>query len=152
MIKKSLLVLLGIFFIFILLTGCTSQQTSKSEELIGTWKLRSCEYKGKNGTFHPFGQEPLGYLIYDKSGYMSGIITRKDRNNATSGAYNGYSGKFEVLEGKIVHHIEVSYHPDWTGRSLDRFYKLDGNTLTLTTPEAESSLGVGTLVWEKVKP
>jgi len=55
---------------------------------------------------------------------------------------------------KVIHHVDISWNQSWTGTDLVRFYKLDGNTLTITTARAQSVIdgeeGQFILVWEKV--
>ena len=56
---------------------------------------------------------------------------------------------------KVVHHVDISWNQCWTGTDLVRFYKLDGNTLIITTARAQSAFdgeeGVFILVWDKVQ-
>ena len=64
-----------------------------------------------------------------------------------------YGGKYDVSPGKVVHHIE------WSGRRLGtdqvKFYKIDGDTLTLTTEPNKSPIdgrdGIGILTFARVR-
>jgi hypothetical protein len=51
--------------------------------------------------------------------------------------------------------VDISWNEAWTGTDQVRFYKLDGNILTITTAPNKSPIdgreGRGVLVWEKVK-
>jgi hypothetical protein len=42
-----------------------------SEKFIGTWKLVSFEMRSADGVTYPFGNDPVGYLMYNDEGYMS---------------------------------------------------------------------------------
>jgi len=137
--------------------------------ILGTWKLFSFEYRANDGThFSPYGKDPQGILIYDKSGYMSGIMSKNNRLNSSleliqsipaneknllSYGFVSYSGKFEMLEDKIVHHVEVSFFPNWIGEPLDRYYKFDDKKLILSTPAVnfEGKDFIGYIVWERGK-
>ena len=137
-------------------------------EITGTWKLKSFESRSKDGdVFYPFGENPKGFLMYDKSGYMSGMISRADRPNLSvkneinmdesektsiSEGFIGYSGKYEILDDKIIHHVEMSFIPNWIGKPLDRFYSFENDDLVLTTPPEvfNNTKFVHYIVWEKL--
>ena len=40
---------------------------------------------------------------------------------------------------KVIHHVDISWNQSWTGTDLVRFYKLDSNTLTITTAPAKNA-------------
>ena len=50
-----------------------------------------------------------------------------------------YAGTYTADGEKVVHHVDISWNQSWTGTDLVRFYKLDGNTLTITTARAQSA-------------
>jgi hypothetical protein len=60
------------------------------------------------------------------------------------------------LDGeKVIHHVDISWNQAWTGTDQIRFYKLDGDILTLTTapfktPQDDRE-GKIVVVWEKMK-
>ena len=66
-----------------------------------------------------------------------------------------YAGTYTADGEKVVHHVDVSWNQSWTGTDLVRFYKLNSNTLTITTAPARSAFdgeeGQFILVWEKVQ-
>ena len=66
------------------------------------------------------------------------------------------SASFTLEPGKVTHHIDISWNQAWTGTDQVRFYKLDGDTLTITTAPYKSYLdgreGRSILVWRKVRP
>ncbi|MHB8645040.1 MAG: lipocalin-like domain-containing protein [Thermomicrobiales bacterium] len=64
---------------------------------------------------------------------------------AVARGYVSYAGRYEVVEGKVLHHVEVSLIPNWLGGTQERRYTLDGDRLTLVAPR-------GTLIWERVPP
>jgi hypothetical protein len=60
-----------------------------------------------------------------------------------------YCGRHEVRGDQVVHHIEQSLFPNWLGTNQQRFIKLDGNRLTLTTdPAVTKQPFVARTVWE----
>ena len=159
-----LLTLVGLATGFI--TPAFSQTAPK--ELVGTRTLVSItlEYDGKKTDF--FGANPQGQLTFDPNGRFSVIITRSDvpkfasnsRDAGTSEenktAMEGsiaYFGTYSVSEADTVirYHIDGSTYPNWQGTDQERFFKLSGDELTLTT--LTTSIGAGTAysVWKLVK-
>src|SRR5712671_1062976 len=46
---------------------------------------------------------------------------------------NASSGRYTVEGEKVVHHVDVSWNESWTGTDQVRFFKLEGDRLTITT-------------------
>jgi hypothetical protein len=137
--------------------------------ILGTWKLQSLVYEatatGQRSS--PFGDHPDGYLSYSPDGRMYAIGVAEDRLKPLDlvptdeekvklqGSMFAYAGTYMADGEKVVHHVDISWNQSWTGTSLVRFYKLDSNTLTITTAPARSALdgeeGQFILVWEKLQ-
>jgi hypothetical protein len=66
-----------------------------------------------------------------------------------------YAGTFEVRGDEVFHHVDISANEIWTGSFQQRFCKIDGDKLALTTPISEDpidgKISVRSLVWKKVK-
>jgi hypothetical protein len=127
-----------------------------AEQLFGAWSLHYWRVTGDDGTVTmPWGENLVGYLLYAPSGVMSGMSTTAGRPNlpATSvrnGAvvgnadeamaivsqFSAYSGTFEVdcEAGDVLHHVTVSIIPNWTGRTMRRHVRFEGDHLELSTP------------------
>lgn len=44
----------------------------KAEDLVGTWRLRSCKNVASDGSVvDPLGEKPVGYIFYNHDGYVS---------------------------------------------------------------------------------
>jgi hypothetical protein len=137
--------------------------------ILGTWKLQSLVYEatatGERSS--PFGDHPDGYLSYSPDGRMYAIGVGQDRQKPRDlvpteaekvklqESMFAYAGTYTADGEKVVHHVDVSWNQSWTGTDLVRFYKLDGNTLTIRTARAQSALdgeeGEFILVREKVQ-
>jgi len=141
------------------------------EDLLGVWKLLSYEFRFSDGiVIRPMGQGVRGILMYDASGWMSLQVvdperpkfstndwmagTAEEAKSALDGLMS-YYGTFELNERKntIVHHIEGSSFPNWSGIDREQFYDLKGNHLTLMTLPTMLSgeQVVGQLSWERVR-
>ena len=116
---------------------------------VGAWALASFEVRSAKGALtYPFGHDVRGYIMYNQDGYMSvafmsagrarcksedmRAVTAEEKVSAMD-TYLSYCGKYEVRGDKVVHHIEVSLFPNWTGQDQERFYKFEGDRLTLST-------------------
>ncbi|MGI6453560.1 MAG: lipocalin-like domain-containing protein [Syntrophomonadaceae bacterium] len=139
------------------------------DKILGSWKLVSFAYKAEDGSsFYPYGKDAEGIIIYDKSGYMSAIITRTDRPNmstldfgllsdeekmALAKGFMTYTGKYEFEnENTVLHHIEIGYFPNWVGTVFVRYASFDeDNNLVLATPPTtmRGKSFTGYLIWKK---
>jgi hypothetical protein len=120
------------------------------EKFIGAWRLLSLEARSSPGDVsYPFGKDAAGYLLYTREGYMSASVMQARRVQfpslnalaapagekvAAFDTYSSYSGRYEVRGEKILHHVEVSSFPNWSGRAQERFFAFSGDQLTLTAP------------------
>jgi hypothetical protein len=124
----------------------------KDISVAGTWRLVSLQSETSDGKVTDlYGSPPLGQLIYDASGHMSvhllkpdlpkcGSLDRRvcpDRQARSAfDNYLGYWGRYRIDQkrGTVTHIVDGASVPDWVGTSQERFFKLSGNRLTLTTP------------------
>ncbi len=140
----------------------------KEALFIGTWALVSFEVRSTNGTVsYPFGRDVRGYITYSQDGYMSVSFMSTDRPHFKSNDLRGgsaeekvlafdtyftYCGKYEVTDKKVVHHIEVSFYPNWIGADQERFYTFEGDQLILSSAPLliDNYEQSAYLVWKRV--
>jgi hypothetical protein len=134
--------------------------------LLGTWKLKSYVVTtgtGENST--PYGEHPTGDLSYSADGRMQAIgtssgrivpldlaLTDEERVSLHKTMF-AYAGTYSVKAGKVTHHVDISWNEGWNGTDQDRFYEMNGNTLSLTTRAISPTSGMEAqyvVVWEKV--
>jgi hypothetical protein len=140
------------------------------DQLVGRWRLLSCEARGANVEVHyPFGLKPLGLIAYEKDGSMSVQVmgdgrTRFSGSDKSSGteeeirtaflSYEAYFGTYEVDEvaSMVIHRVEAALFPNWMGTELRRHASISGSRLTLRMPPLphEGSAVSRTLVWERI--
>jgi len=143
-------------------------------DFVGTWRLLDYSFIHEDGVIeHPWGTDVRGYLLYSAEGYMSGNLSpandwasRRARLTAALKAhdvrlagraagrrdYIAYTGRYTVEEDTITHHVEASLFPNWVGRPELRYYKFEGDTLTLRTgpvPSGKHTI-IAQLVWQRV--
>ena len=117
---------------------------SLRDQMIGIWKLDSRSIKQPDGTTAPdpvYGTDPIGYIAYDRTGYMSVQFMRRNRpKGAGIDGYLAYFGTFTVDEQakKVTHHVEGNVNPDGVGQDNVREVVLDGDKLMLVIRNADS--------------
>jgi hypothetical protein len=76
-----------------------------------------------------------------------------DQRAAAYSTCLAYFGRYETEKDQVVHLIEASLFPDWTGERQVRRFTLDGETLTLHTPPMHLPTGDVTneLVWTRIR-
>jgi hypothetical protein len=140
--KKIILII-----VFMSCIVCTTAQSAKPTDasdisFAGTWSLVSIENVLADGThIYPYGIEPKGLMVFDKSGNYSlqilnpscPKIATGDKNTATPEEYkalvqgaNSHFGKYEAdpVNQTLTFRIEYSSFPNWEGTTQKRMYSL----------------------------
>jgi hypothetical protein len=136
--------------------------------LAGTWSLVAWRRLASDGTTtFPLGQDARGLLVYTEDGAMSVHVAGANRpptgspdplggdQAARASAYStylAYWGTYELQPDAIVHHIDASLYPAWTGERQARAYTHDAGHLVLRTPpmeEPDGSTVVNELAWTR---
>ena len=116
--------------------------------LPGTWQLVTYEIDDGSGTIidRPFGERPLGTLVYTAGGHVSVHAMAAGRTRcqtrrpiecadelklAAYDSYFGYAGTWTLDGDAIAHHVVTSCFPDWSGIDLRRTVAIDGDVLLL---------------------
>jgi hypothetical protein len=145
------------------------------ESLVGSWVLVSREDRAADGRLVPepnLGSDPLGMLIYDRTGHVAVQIMRRSRvaasgspapssqagssNSGSEGGYDAYFGTYELdLESQTVtHHLLGALLPGDVGKSLTRHFNVSATELRLwfDTEGLSGQRVVRTLVWRRSDP
>jgi hypothetical protein len=148
-------------------------QSPSQPRLIGAWQIVSVETirQATGEIIYPWmGRRPTGMIVYLPNGYMAVQLMRDPPAKFASETYEGatleetkdaflayyaYYGKYSIDEEKamVTHHVEGSLYPEEHGITYRRFFKFDGDRLTLlTAPFMEGGEErVNRLVWERMK-
>ncbi|MGP0049039.1 MAG: lipocalin-like domain-containing protein [Solirubrobacteraceae bacterium] len=136
-------------------------------ELAGTWRLVAWRRVAQDGTTsYPLGADARGLLIYTRSGRMAVQLAAADRPPLpTADALGGdpqlranaystclaYVGSYEVREQEVVHRIELSLFPNWSGTEQVRPFTYEHGELVLRTPPVTTANGtiVNELAWAR---
>lgn len=125
------------------------------DKISGSWSLHSFEIEDKTGKRSPWGKNSRGLLIYAPSGEVSVAINRDvdsaETGNKFESIYDSilfYAGTYRMEGNLIRHQVTLASNPDRVGKEMIRFAKLDGDLLTVSTPE--ESFGKAILVWKRI--
>jgi hypothetical protein len=139
-----------------------------SYPLIGTWRLISWENRNADGHIsYPLGKDAVGYIIYNRDGYMFVAIMRANRAKFAAGdllsgsieekahaagTYVSYCGRYDFRGETVVHHVDLSLFPNWVGVDQERLVEVRGNRMTLSTRPIllEGVQRTAHLIWEHV--
>ncbi len=166
---------LAAFMVLALTVGMAShgiaqqQAESVKQQLVGTWFLVSDVATRPDGTrFEPFGDNPKGILMFDRTGYFSiqysGDARRKvasnnrlegtpEENMANAKGTQAYYGTYSVdaAARTITFHVERNSYPNWDNIDLKRTITLVGDELTTTIARISTGGGAAVNVWKRVK-
>src|SRR5262249_30835595 len=115
-----------------------------AERFLGSWGLVSYEHVLPSGeSSRPFGESPVGSLLYQAGGRMSvHVSTSRPARFASEDfqlagteeaaeawrTYFGYWGSFDVdaENGVVMHRVEGSSFSNWIGTEQVRHFQFDG--------------------------
>src|SRR5713101_2559227 len=112
-----------------------------------------------------YGERPNGYLVFTPENRMLALVTAEHRKKpetdedrvAAFRSMAAYSGIYRVEGDRWITKVDIAWTESWTGTEQMRFFKLEGDTLTVSTPwllnpnlpgNPETR---GVLVWRRVK-
>jgi hypothetical protein len=134
------------------------------QKIIGTWKLvHSIEINSSGEKYYPFGEEAIGYLIYDASNKMAVQICRQERKlfsakNFTMtnsdelsnipNDYLAYFGNYELDTNKkmVRHLVEGHLFSNHVGHILERKYSFYDDKMSLKPWDGTNR----EILWEKL--
>ena len=128
-----------------------SRAADSATSLVGTWKVeRITDTDVATGkVVHPYGEHPKGYIVYDPTGHLHVQVMRtpatrpfvsgddaKGTDAEVRAAYDGYVAYFGTYEvdtdkGMVIHSVEGSLMPSYTGTDQPRPFRIKGDVLTI---------------------
>ena len=141
---------------------------SLSEQIVGTW-IPVSQYVDQDGKkVEPFGANPKGMVVYDKSGRFILVLQRATlprfaSNNRLTGTAEenkaivqgsiAYFGNYSVDEKqrKLKLHYDGSTFPNWDGEDQTRMIAISGDELTIISPASAIGGGAVHLVLRRAK-
>jgi hypothetical protein len=114
-------------------------------DLLGSWRMeawtRTSVATGE--TTDALGPAPIGYIAYHADGRMMATVFRRDRPAPRPEGWTeaekarlfddmlAYVARYELEEGRVIHHVDGSWNPNWQG-VLSRPFTLEGDRLTIS--------------------
>lgn len=133
-------------------------------DLLGTWTLRGFEViAGDGAVTRPFGDAPLGRIMYGADGTMSAMLGAADRPKfggrlgeaddaqwaEVAKPYIAYAGSWERDGDTVRHHVAVALIPDWIGTTLERTIGTWDGGLTLSVEPRTPGRRIQRLYWAR---
>jgi hypothetical protein len=137
--------------------------------LVGAWRLVSWENRSADGTVtYPLGEDAAGFILYTDDGCMAVAIMRAGRRPFAAGdllggsteekahaaeTYVSYCGRYAYRGDSVIHHVELSLFPNWSGVDQERLVEVEGDRLTLSTRPMlfQGIERTAHVVWERVR-
>jgi hypothetical protein len=139
-------------------------------EIYGTYSLVGATSKvlDTGEIRETYGADPKGFITYGRDGRMLVLLIGGHRPKAESlekmtdqqradlfRSMQAYGGTYTFDGKSIQHHVDISANEVWTGTTVTRDIRKEGDRLVYTTRPSPATVDgkmvVTTLVWEKVK-
>ena len=122
--------------------------------LIGTWKQLSGTMveEGSQVSKSNLSAAPNGFVNFSEDGRMILLSTDSARKKpagevptaaeaeALYRSMIAYAGTYKVEGNKVTYDLEATWNESWTGTKQVRFWEINGDRLTVTTPEIVNPL------------
>ena len=109
-----------------------------AKRLHGVWRLTSLKLRiVGDDPFETdvFGSNPNGYLIFTTEGRMAA-----SRHRSKPPQHQSYTGKYTVEGDKWTTKVDVSWNEVYNSEDQVRYFKLEGDLLSVRTPEQSDVL------------
>ncbi|MFN8371185.1 MAG: beta-ketoacyl synthase N-terminal-like domain-containing protein [Bacteriovoracaceae bacterium] len=147
------------------LDNVLSERSNSKKIEPGVYELVSLKRGTDEVHTYPFGINPKGFIMYDKSGVMSSHIWNPLRNNqfksdflANSMSYFSYSALYDQSKEGVEHNVKSSSFPNIENDKLTRYVKIDNDLVVLKTApyirKEDKPNGYepfGQVVWKKIE-
>ncbi len=133
-------------------------------DIAGTWDLELWDRFDDDGSaIQPLGSSPSGTLIYAHDGGMAVMMAAADRpkldtDDPVGGsleeradAYSSclaYVGRYRVDGDSVIHELEASLFPNWSGTEQTRPFLLDEDRLVLQVRNEDDRI-TNEIVWRR---
>ncbi len=148
--------------------ACAQQKAANTaEQLIGHWTLVSVKNEQDGKTTEPYGANPKGLFIFDRSGRYVVLQFRADlpkfasnsrdkgtpkENKAVVVGSSAHFGTYTVNEKEGFFSIrpEAATFPNWAGVDQKRFFSISKDELKIINPSGSRG-GTSTLILKRAK-
>jgi hypothetical protein len=131
-----------------------------SNPLLGTCKLISFQVATEHSDerHDVFDAHPRGVLLISErrfTAFLTAGDQALDADRATLfDRLMAYSGVYRVEADKIIVSVDIAWHPSWLSTEQTRFFKLDGDKLSIISaptqhPKFADKLVRGIVAWQR---
>src|SRR5262245_26841627 len=123
-----------------------------SNSIAGVWKLKSYRRRYLDTGEVRTDMLPHAYILYTPAAFMMSITVEESRNRPAGTVLtdeervrlfntivSAYSGRYTVEGNKVIHTVEISWNEAWTGTQQVRYFKVEGDQLTIETAPRTTS-------------
>src|SRR5262245_14094598 len=117
-------------------------------DICGVWKLRAYARRFPDTGEVRSDMLPHAYILYTPGGFMmsvtveenrqppaEAVLTDAERIRLFNSIVSAYAGTYSIAGNVVTHTVQISWNEAWTGTRQERYFSVDGDTLTLeTTP------------------
>jgi hypothetical protein len=145
-------------------TGAAWSQAAK--DIVGMWTLVSVTVDRDGNKTEPFGPNPQGVLVFDRSGRFSIVVTRAglpklasnnrmtgtaEENKAIVRGSTAYFGTYTVSEADRMFtvHVEGATFANWVGTDQKRIFTINGDQLRYTNSSRSGGEGTALVIWKR---
>jgi len=164
----SVVTVFAVVMPFAALNTCAQQKgANTAEQLIGLWALVSVQTEQDGKTTEPFGPNPKGLFIFDRSGryailqFLPGLpkfaSNKRDKgtpeeNKAVVVGSLAHFGTYSVneKEGSFSVRPEASTFPNWIGIDQKRVFSVSKDELKIINPSGSRG-GTSTLILKRAR-
>ena len=147
----------------------SGKATLMSVDIVGSWNLAAWRRLEGDTVTYPLGEDATGPLIYTADHKMAvqmiaanrGAISTDDALGGDAqeraAAYStclAYFGSYNVQGDDVIHRVEGSLFPNWSGTVQSRPFTRKGHELVLRTPPMTGPAGtvVNEMSWVREDP
>lgn len=117
-----------------------TQSAGVPNAIVGTWKLVSFQFESENSDerSNVYDEHPVGFLILTAEGRAMALLTAGTRPDMAAGVLfdrmMAYSGHYRLQGDSFITTVDAAWHPAWVGTEQTRFFKVEGDTLSIISP------------------
>lgn len=134
----------------------------QKRDIIGTWRSGGQKALNKDGSVKSSRGPTPGFIQYAPDDYMmvvqsdpEGVSTAEpaqmsaEEKAKAAESCIAYTGRYEVKDGAVHHHVEAALFPAWTNKTRVRHASIEGKRMTFVTePNPDGS--VSHIYWDRV--
>jgi hypothetical protein len=131
-----------------------------SRQLLGTWKLISFQVATEDGDerHDVYDAHPRGCLVITERRFTALLTAGDEPRNADRATLfdhlMAYSGAYRIEADKVIATVDIAWHPSWLGTEQTRFFRLEGDKLSVISaptqhPKFPNKLVRGIVAWQR---